>query len=156
VDGERVISPTLVTVNGIAEVPRPWLVNFNGIGGGPLGRQAGVQDYRTVRDATTGELRRTLVTFGGANNTGLLVKTCGVVTAGGESVFYLDGDCIFDDGEEDLKGIKVLWPFEAPMPDEGSFVEIVAVSSCTIKDGILVRMLRPVSADAVRLLRMAQ
>lgn len=152
-NGERVIEPTAVSESGLAETLLPWYLSYSSIGGGKCGLQEAVQDYRKVKDPESGEFVRKLISYGGANNIGLLIKTTGKVTHCSDGCFYLDGTANFDDGDESVKGIQVSWPYTEVMPVEGSFVEITAISSCTMKDGILVRMLRPVSADSVIILR---
>ena len=156
VDGERMIAPSWKAEHESAAIPPPWYVGLNALGGGPLGLQAGVRDWRAYRHYD-GQVYRDLYSHGGANNVGLLVKTTGRVTGHGAGFFYLDGDCAFDDGDESIAGVRVDWPFADPMPAEGSFVEVVAVSSCRIVHDqtygdIVVRQLRPVSGSAVRVL----
>ncbi|MCL5105036.1 MAG: FG-GAP-like repeat-containing protein [Armatimonadetes bacterium] len=149
-DSEAVIQVGTVLVRESASVPRPWLMNLDGVGGGPLGLQEGVSDWRPVKDSETQTWIRRLGPRGGANNIGLLVKVTGVIRSSGDHYFYLDGTCTFDDGSEAVKGIRVYWPFDAPIPSWSGVVEMTAISSCTVKDGVVVRMLRPVSSDAVR------
>lgn len=150
VDGERVILPSAIVEGVQSTVPLPWLMNFDAIGGGQFGLQKGVQDYRWVKDEFTGQLQRKLVTYGGTSNIGMLIKIAGRVRAGDEHYFYLDGGCNFDDGNSILKGIKVDWPWNDAIPDEGSFVEMTAISSCIIKDEKTVRLLRPVSPGSIK------
>lgn len=154
-DGERVITSSLVTESANATLPAPLFLNANALGGGRLGLQSAVQDYRRVSHVGNDGLPysvRELFTYGGANNIGLLVKTVGRVTAIGNGVFYLDG-ASFDDGSEDVTGIEVVWPFGSDtMPPDKALIEIIAISSCTIKDGIVVRLLRPGSSNSVRVL----
>lgn len=97
---ERTLSAQTVSVNEDAAVPQPWLMDSNAIGGGPLGLQAGVSDWRLVKDAVTGVWGRRLTACGGANNIGLLVKATGTIRSVGEHFFYLDGSTAFDDGDE--------------------------------------------------------
>ena len=156
-NGERVILSSLVREGNAAPVPLPFHLNSNALGGGRFGLQAAVQDFRFV-EHVDGQgnpfWTRDLYTYGGANNIGLLVKAVGKVSALGSGVFYLDAAASFDDGNENTKGIAVVWPFSAEtMPPNGATVSIVAISSCQIKGGIVVRMLRPVSSDAVMILK---
>ena len=151
VDGERVMSQAVVRELGWAAIPSPFYLNYNAVGGGPLGLQAAVQDYRLVKNPVTNVYERKLATYGGASNVGLLVRTTGRVINVGERFFYLDGAASFDDGNVVVKGIKVDWPFlSSTAPSEGDFVEMDCISSCTVKDGIVVRLLRPISAEAIR------
>ena len=155
--GERMIVGSMVNEGAAAPVPLPFYLNANALGGGQLGRQSAVQDFRFVEHFDTEGnpyWLRELYSYGGANNIGLLVKAVGKVSAIGNGVFYLDGTTSFDDGDEDVKGIAVVWPFgNVTMPPNGATVSIVAISSCQIKGGIVVRMLRPVSSDAVMILK---
>ena len=156
VDGERLIAPSYSKEHQSASIPAPWCMNWNALGGGPLGLQPGVWDWRPY-EHNDGQIYRDLYTYGGANNIGLLVKTTGRMASPSPGFFCLDGACVFDDGDESVRGVRVSWPFAEPMPEEGSFVEIVGISSCTIihdatYGDVVVRLLRPVSADSVRIL----
>jgi hypothetical protein len=148
-DGERYLAATKVSKAGRATVPAPYALNMDAIGGGVLGQQAGVTDWRLVEDPITKVWSRRLFSSGGANNVGLLVKITGQVKHRGDGFFYLNGACSFDDGDESRKGIRTAWPFGEDMPADGSQVEITAISSCTVCDGHVVRLLRPVSALSV-------
>jgi hypothetical protein len=156
-DGETMIQSSLVTEGAHATPPTPLFMNPNGLGGGRLGMQSAVQDYRLVSHLDAGGGRysvREVFTYGGANNIGLLVKAVGRVSAVGQGVFYLGGTALFDDGSEDVTGVAVAWPFGSDMmPPDDATIEIVGISSCTIKDGIVVRLLRPQSCDSVRVLK---
>ena len=156
-DGERMILNSLTKEHSAAPAPLPFHLNANALGGGQIGLQSAVQDFRFVEhvdDEGNPFWLRELYTYGGANNIGLLVKAVGRVSAIGNGVFYLDAAASFDDGSENTKGIAVVWPFGADtMPADGATVSIVAISSCQIKGGIVVRMLRPISASAVFVLK---
>jgi hypothetical protein len=155
IDGERVISSLLVQEIGSVPVPMPLYLNPNAIGGGSLGLQEGTQDYRLVPHFDENHQAtwyRDLFTYGGANNIGLLIKTTGrVKLIGSNDLFYLDGAAGFDDGDVNIKGIAIAWPFGADtMPPDGSPIDVVGISSCTIKDGIVVRLLRPISENSYK------
>lgn len=160
VDGERVIDATWVAQGAVAAVPVPWFVNHNALGGGQCGLQAAVRDWRPVRKLDgQGQpyFERDIFTYGGASNIGLLVKTTGRVTHASAGGFYLDGTCVFDEGVEAITGIRVEWPFSSPLPPLDALVEITGISGCRmvhddIQGDVVVRLLRPVSPDAVRVL----
>ncbi|MCE5322052.1 S8 family serine peptidase [bacterium] len=157
VDGERVITSSLVNECANTSIPLPFYMNLNALGGGLLGLQCAVQDYRVIKhfdDNDQPYWSRDLFTNGGANNIGLLVKTTGRVTRIANDVFYIDDAVSFDDGDINLKGIAVAWPFgEETMPPDGALIDILGISSCTTKNGIVVRMLRPVSEDSYTLIQ---
>ncbi len=148
-DGERYIAASDLSIAGTAAVPAPYFLNPNAVGGAALGLQLGVADWRLVKDPDTGVWSRQLVTLGGANNIGLLVKVTGRVSHPDSGSFYLNGTCPFDDSDEAIRGIEVAWPFAEPMPADGAFVQMNAISSCTVRGGQVVRLLRPVSPSAV-------
>jgi len=148
-DGERYIAASSVTPSGTAVVPAPFGMNANSVGGGTLGLQLGVSDWRLVQDSVTKAWNRQNVVYGGPNNIGLLVRIAGKVSHLGNGIFYLDGACPFDDGDPSAKGICVAWPFADAMPADGALVQMTAVSSCTIRYGHIVRLLRPISASSV-------
>lgn len=153
VGGERVLTSPEVLVGHQAAVPAPWGLAFGSLGGGAFGHQPAVQDWRPVFSRGSGYARQ-LCGGGGANNIGLLVKVSGKVAHPGSGFFYLDGGCLFDDGIASVKGVRVDWPFEDPMPATGADVTILAISSCRTIEGpegeqTVVRLLRPVSAESV-------
>ena len=158
IDGEHMIQSSLVKEGAAASVPLPFYLTLNSLGGGQLGLQGAVQDYRLVRHLDSNGKPywlRELFTYGGANNIGLLVKTTGRVKIVGNGIFYIDGATGFDDGSR-IKGTAVAWPFgDDTMPPDGALVEIVGISSCTVRDGIVVRLLRPASANSFRVLQTA-
>ena len=145
-DGERLIDPALTQEHYECPVPAPWFMTLNSLGGGPCGLQEGVTDRRMGQ----GEGHKSIFSYGGASNIGLLVKVTGRVGKSGDGFFYIDGQSGFRDGRGKFKGVRVDWPFTEPAPRKHTFVEIVGISSCTIRDGCVVRLLRPVSADSVR------
>jgi hypothetical protein len=150
---ERYIAASTLATIGTAVVPGPLFMNPNAIGGGPLGLQSGVGDWRLAKDPGTGAWGREAANCGGANNIGLLVKVTGRVSSPSAGAFYLDGACSFDDGNPLVKGIRVDWPFADAMPADGAFIEMTAISSCTVNDGLVVRLLRPVSPSTIRTLQ---
>lgn len=147
VDGERLVQSFSVKEGASTPIPNPFFLNGNALGGGPFGLQQSVKDWRQVKVGDSWE--KTLFSYGGANNIGLLIETTGAVTAKGEGHFYLDGGGVFDDNSGISNGARVDWPFAADsMPGTGDFIAITAISSCAISDGQVVRLLRPVSADS--------
>ncbi|MDO8683198.1 MAG: NosD domain-containing protein [Armatimonadota bacterium] len=139
VNGERMINASVVRPGPDEVFPGPYFLNCNSLGGGPLGLQEGV----------TGWLLGNFFTYGGANNIGLLIRTSGIVENIGQGFFYLNGGGIFDDGSTSTKGVCVDWPFPDPMPADGAYVEMTAISGCKLSQGEAVRLLRPISASAV-------
>jgi hypothetical protein len=158
-DGERMISPTYKAEHFKAPLPAPWYMNLNALGGGACGLQEGVSDWRFSSTPDNDEGRKHLFTYGGANNIGLLVKVTGRVGHREHGYFYLEEPANFRDGRGHFKGVRVDWPFDDPMPLEDEFVEIVGISSCAITNDsvygdVIVRLLRPVSPDSVRAIRL--
>ncbi|MDO8684989.1 MAG: NosD domain-containing protein [Armatimonadota bacterium] len=145
VDGEKMILASSITEGDTTNTPSPPCINFNALGGGTCGLQQGVKDYRKVKIDGVWQRSTDPISYGGANNIGLLVKVLGRVANPGAGFFYFDGACPFDDGDAAVKGVKVDWPYVEAMPSDGSFIEMTAISSCTIKGGTVVRLLRPVS-----------
>jgi hypothetical protein len=156
-DGEKLVNPTWVGDNGSAPIPAPWFMNENSLGGGLSGLQSGVSEWRLVKkfdgDGKPYYVRE-LFASGGASNIGLFVKVAGRVSNSSLDHFYLDGGAGIDDGDPALKGVRVDWPFGAIAPTDGDFVTVLGISSCrvvhddTLGD-IVVRMLRPISAESV-------
>jgi subtilisin family serine protease len=157
IDGEHMILSSLIKEYADASIPPPFYLNLDALGGGLLGLQCAVQDYRLVKhfdDNGQPYWSRDLFTNGGANNIGLLVKATGRVKIIGNDVFYLDGAVRFDDGDKNLKGVAVAWPFgDYAMPPDGAMIEILGISSCTTKNGIVVRLLRPISEDSYKVIQ---
>ncbi len=159
IDGERMIDPNgiVYVLPASAPIPAPWYVNFNALGGGAIGLQAGVQDLRMAEkfnEPTKLYMATELSSYGGANNIGLLVKMTGRVLNATSNSFYLDGASSFDLGNPGTRGVRVDWPFSALPPANGSFVSILGISSCYIvhneaNGDIVLRLLRPVSAESV-------
>ena len=147
-DGERLIDPILTQEHDECPIPGPWFMTLNSLGGGPCGLQEGVTDWRTAY----GGGGKSIFSYGGANNIGLRVKVTGRVDKSGDGFFYIDGESGFRDGRGRFKGVRVDWPFAEPAPRKHDFVEVVGVSSCTVRDGCVVRLLRPVSAESIRTL----
>ncbi|MHB9036362.1 MAG: right-handed parallel beta-helix repeat-containing protein [Armatimonadota bacterium] len=161
---ERMINATWVGDGGSAAAPLPWFMTEKSLGGGGLGLQSGVSDWHFVgKTDETGRhySERTLAASGGANNIGLLVKMVGQVSQSGAGYFYLDGGTGFDDGDPNVKGVRVDWPYPLLAPPIGSFVSVTGISSCRVVSHIdnaevVVRFLRPVTADSVVVVRPAQ
>ena len=150
-DGERLITASAPSGSALTNVPPPLALSLRMLGGGPSGRQDGVVGWQTQD--------RNLEPAGGLSNIGMLVKALGKVTISGPGFLYIDDGSGFDDGNPTLKGVRVDWPFVAQPPAVNSFVEITAISSCTQVElhgvGYVVRLLRPISANAVRVIRAA-
>lgn len=147
VEGERLIQSTSLVEGSSSPVPSPYYLGLSALGGGPLGLQEGVNDWRVV--LIDDEPTRVFMNIYGANNIGLLVKVSGIVNFVGDGFFYVDDSALFDDGDQDVHGVMVDWIDPAPAPVEGNFVIMTGISSCAIKDGYVVRMLRPTSIEVV-------
>ncbi|MCE5199572.1 MAG: right-handed parallel beta-helix repeat-containing protein [Armatimonadota bacterium] len=160
-DGERLITSTWIGDSGNEEVPLPWFMTERSLGGGQLGFQDGVSDWHAVRksnDDGKPYYQRELVSSGGVNNIGLLVKMIGRVSQSTTTYFYLDGGAGIDDGIPAIKGVRVDWPFSNLPPADGSIISILGVSSCrvvhdSIAGDVVVRLLRPVSANSIVIIR---
>lgn len=156
VDGERLINPTLIRDNGSVAIPAPLFMNANAIGGARIGLQTGVSDWRSVRkidDQGEPFYARELTIFGGANNIGLLIKTSGRISYADSDCFYIDSCGVFDDCDENVKGIKVLrLSTISYVPQLGDFVIVTGISSCFAMDGLsdrYARLIWPVSVELV-------
>ncbi len=143
-NGERYIAcDTIDSNNGLTTAPAPLLMDLASLGGAAFGSQQGLNDYQKIQGILT------LTPCYGTNNIGLLVKTTGLVVSSGQGYFYIDGSVTFQDDTGDVRGVRVDWPFAASMPATGSVVEITGISSCTVLDGTMVRLFRPLSSNAV-------
>lgn len=147
VDGERLIVPTWIGDNGSAPIPAPWFLNSNSLGGGPIGLQTGVSNWRLVQDGA-----KEIVSCTGVNNIGLLIKTAGRVGYADDSCFYIDDGSSFDDGRQNTTGIKVLrLPSVSYVPQTGDYVVVTGISSCFNMEAAshYARLIRPVSVDVI-------
>lgn len=151
-DGERVILPYTIKENGTAAVPAPWYMNFNAIGGGPIGLQAGVSGYRTVKivdEFGNPSVERNLVDYSGVNNIGLLIRLSGKVTLVEEPFCYINGGAEYEDGSYRGKGVRVLL-YDGFKPKVGDNVVVTGISSCFRICGTensIARMIRPISLE---------
>jgi len=84
---------------------------------------------------------RVLTANFGLNNIGVLVKIFGTVTYTAGDHFYLCDGVKYDDGSG-MDGIKV-YTGSLTEPAVGSKVLLTAISSCYVRGGNVVRMLRP-------------
>jgi hypothetical protein len=94
--------------------------------------------------AATGAGQRGIWKHNGLNNIGLLVKTCGTVTAAGYNWFYVDDGSAVEDGSG-ATGIYVETG-EQVVPTVGSFVSLAGISSCDQYNGKIVNTLLLVGA----------
>ena len=79
----------------------------------------------------------------GTNNIGLLVRVWGKVTAVGDGCFYVNDGSAGDDGNPDVKGVKVLVPAGlTELPDPGERVTVTGVVSCYESGGHVFRQIR--------------
>lgn len=149
VDGERLLNAWGISEGPESTIPSPCFMAGRSVGGGASGFQGPVWNWGLVKNPQTGIMERKWMATSGVNNTGLLIRTIGVVTARTDTYFYIDDGSGLDDGAGLGLGIRVNWPFAEPAPAIGSFVELSAISSCTQTPNGLVRMLRATSPQFV-------
>ena len=157
-DGECVILDAILSKTGESMQIKPLGMANKWIGGGALNFQRAVIDFGLLEDPETGERSWQWYTTGGANNTGLLIKTWGTV----KSVYYspINGARWFyvDDGfgaVSDYGDHGVLVYSDADVK-QGQFVTVTGISSVEppFDDSEkLVRVVRPRSADDVVVLK---
>lgn len=128
----RAITAKVMSAGNI--VPEPLLVTGKGMGGGSFGLQQGVWDANNGAAA-------------GLNNIGLLVTVFGVVTHRDDSAFYLDDGSGLNDGSGH-PGVRVATTGLAGggsivPPALGSYAKVTGISSCTVANGKIIRLLRP-------------
>ncbi len=107
--GEREVRADLVTVTAGVQPLAPYEVRTGNIGG--RGFHPNVPDVESVR--------------GRLHNVGLLMSTCGLVTATGDGWFTVDDGCAVSDGEGNT-GVRVLDSGGAPL---GKFVRVTGIVS---------------------------
>ena len=138
VNGEVQIAASQVDVSSSGSpLPPIWSMNMQHVGGGACGLQSCVCDYRVPPMGKT----RVLTANFGLNNIGVLVKVYGTVTYTAGDHFYLCDGVKYDDGSG-MDGIKV-YTGSLTEPAVGSKVLLTAISSCYVRGGNVVRMLRP-------------
>ena len=152
-DGERLIQATSIGSLGSVPPLRPSGMTNRDLGGGDFAYdsgagtgQQGVYNAWLLQEAM------------GLSNIGVLVKTWGTVTQidpSGDYFYICDGSALADGtmtGQDDNIGVRVTDPSGAPAPSAGNKVEIIGISSCTVQNGHVVRLLR---AQSVRNLSVA-
>ena len=152
-NGERAIIADSVTIVEQGQtVPPPLGMTNRDLGGGAFGKQLAVEEW-CLRSASGSDPPVEERLFGeavGLNNIGLLVMTPGVVTDIDPEYFYIHDGSGFDDGDEAVKGVRVAFTCPA---DLGDFLQVTGLSSCTIKNGHIVRLLRPRRPEDIVVLR---
>ncbi|MCE5322328.1 right-handed parallel beta-helix repeat-containing protein [bacterium] len=153
-DGERLLSAYNV-INGSECTPlKPWYMNVRSLGGISTALQNTVCVSRLLWDSPTDQWVTQPFVYGGASNSGLLVKVTGWVTLPNECSFFLSDSMPLQIDGGEMTGVYIDWPFSTEMPASGTYVEIVGISSCSTirtQDGtdVVVAMIRPVSNDSV-------
>lgn len=149
VDGEKMISASSVSQGPTAASPNPLAVSLQMLGGGAFSRQKGVNGWTRSGQRKAAE---------GVNNVAMLVRCVGKIASSGSGYFYLDDGSDVSEGSQATKGVRVNWPYAQQIPPTGSTVSVTAISSCRIVNvsgsDYVVRMLRPISADAIVTLRL--
>lgn len=137
--GERYIEVTSLTPGAPAAIEPVGMTNRE-IGGGAFGLQAGVRDWalRPVPGSDPVEFQRILGPAIGTNNIGMWVRAWGRVTAVGADFYYIDDGSGIDDGDPAVKGLRVSGICPGAV---GDYVSVTGISSCMMKDGVLVRLL---------------
>ena len=148
-NGERYIAAKEVAQDGYGDIS-PVLVSNKNIGGGTFGLQEGTWSWKWVRQPDR-TLVHLLLPCGGLNNTGLLVKTSGIVTAWGRGWFYINDGSNVEDGTG-IFGVYVNAP-ELTIPATGAYVSITGISSCDYYAGKLVNALLPRTQDDIEVLK---
>ena len=114
---------------------KPVALNSSVLGGGPFGGQDGVWTW------SAGQLDWRQVK--GLNNVGLLVTTCGWVTASDQAGgwFYIDDGGGVNNGGG-AAGVRIVAPGMI-VPPVGSSAEVTGASSCELRLGKLVSLIMP-------------
>jgi len=137
VNGEKVLNAEWIDLLGVGAQIKPYCMKTENLGGGKCGLQSGVVEYRIPPNSTDHTLE--LLPAGGANNIGLLVRVFGRVTFVGQDYFYIDdgSGCNDDSGST---GVRV-WSGSIPLPTQGQYVLIEAISTTYFNNGNLFRAL---------------
>ena len=143
-NGERCVSANEVIQIDTGSI-QPVLVSNKNIGGAEFGMQEGTWSWRWISHL------HLLLPCGGLNNTGLLVKTSGIVTSWGRGWFYIDDGSRVEDGTGNL-GVYVSAP-EMIIPAMGTYVSVTGISSCDYYDGKLMNVLLPRSQEDIEVLK---
>jgi hypothetical protein len=120
---------------------KPVALNSSSLGGGPLGGQGGIWTWSPAQLDWR--------PMNGLNNVGLLVTTCGWVTASDQANgwFYIDDGGGADNGGS-IAGVRVV-ALGMMLPSIGSFAEVTGVSSCELSLGKLVSLILPRTQDDI-------
>ena len=152
-DGERYVQAAAADEAGTGSV-RPLGITNLALGGGDAGLQMGVWDWRprAIPGSDPITYERQLGKVEGLNNIGLLMTIWGQVSAVGADHFYVDDGSPIDDGNPNVKGIRVQGTYSGVV---GDFVSVTGVSSCRMITGpngpIPVALLRARPGDIVKL-----
>ncbi|MEN6521082.1 MAG: right-handed parallel beta-helix repeat-containing protein [Armatimonadota bacterium] len=136
-DGERLLTPTNVTITGSTDPPGTLGMNNRVLGGG---------GFNVYTPGITGSFEMP--------NVGLFVRICGRVTSVDPNTdphyFYLDDGSNVNNGEGSPRGVKVSWEWHGSQdgnppiaaPEEGWYVCANGISSSEISGSQTVRVLR--------------
>lgn len=144
IGGERVIYAEASQMLGPAQQLGPFAMNNKALGGGRLGLQPPLWEYRIVKTGETSWVRQFLQ-CGGANNVGLFVRIVGKVTYVGTEYIYVDDGSRCDDDSGHL-GVRVMSGSIAK-PALNKVVVVNGISSVFFSQGNPFRALVLPSAD---------
>jgi len=117
---ERAINATSISIiTHNSSVPAPLGMANKSVGGGKLGYQSSIRAYRTLPDGT---LSSTLWQATGLNNTGLLVRTWGLITPVDYSTFSINDGFGLD--------VKCILPSGMSLDPSWSHATVTGISSC--------------------------
>lgn len=156
IDGECALTNSSMS-SGTGQAIAPFSMSNRCIGGSAIGADPGILDYKPP----FGAIPESWSGAGGANNTGLLVKTCGTVVSTYYSVVTNARWFVIDDDSKtvaDLGDTGVL-VFSDAAVQQGDFVSVTGISSVTpANDGPArrIRVVRTRNVDDVQVLKAAQ
>lgn len=150
-DGERYILVSQMDGATNTKLVQPLLANNRATGGCTLGNQAGIWEWRWVKNAS-GKKEYKLLEAAGINNTGVLVRVYGKITQidPDGQYFYVDDGTKADDGTYtgDVRNRGIRVACDGRGYTVGSFTPINGVISCfKHTDGKLRRLIRPVHIE---------
>lgn len=138
-DGERVLrNPVIQTIAQNQTVPAALVMPHRSLGGGADGYQAAVINNASSNAYATGR-----------NNIGLLARIWGKVTHSDTSggTFYVDDGSRIADGSG-RTGVKVI-ATGMPIPSVNNQIGVTGISSATVINGKVARVIRPRSAGDI-------
>lgn len=119
-NGERCVNATMVIPRTSSDAVKPVGIRTSSIGGAAYGLQPAVWEYRKEQPGTPVQAQ-------GLNNTGVMVKAAGRVTAQGADYFYIDDGSGCSDGSGNV-GIRVICG-SITKPSVNTWVMVTGISS---------------------------